>query len=532
MHPSSPSPEPRRPRLFRAALTAVIASTILVLAACTQQQPVIGLQVDAASVELVRGADATHVLVTLTRSGGATGDVELTLSGLPSDVTASFSPAVLSGNVLTSTLSLGAPAEAVDGYHALDVMATSGGLEAATSLTVQVKGLSVTGTLAGFFTGPLSGVSIASQGETAVTDSGGRFTLHGLSVPYDITAWSTVDKWAHIYQGLSDSEVTLGTSSATAPPPVVRGTTITGSLAGVDIPVEANQVVMVCVEGLIALVPFCDQLITGESAFALNVQWTGGTTRSARLHVLQIESDASGLPVAYPGYATFEVDLTDGVPVVFVEPIDLGESLETTTVGVEIDTPAAISNTIGAVQVGPGLEIMVMNSTSGAVGYDVLMPVIPGADYTFASIAGGLQLGWTAGVTGTEAKVVVPGIPTIDSPAYGATGVTAETEFSSTNPTGGPVTWLWSAAGYHVSLTTMADAVNLPDTSEYGLPLPSAVTIDLELLASGGSTAESGARAFIDFNNLYMFMVMGASVGFDEPGSLSLADALIFDTAP
>ena len=87
----------------RGPLLAVFAVTVaLVLAACGQT-PSITLSLDVATAELLRGSDV-QVEVTVTRLGGATADVALTVTGLPANVDASFSPATLSGGNLISTL--------------------------------------------------------------------------------------------------------------------------------------------------------------------------------------------------------------------------------------------------------------------------------------------------------------------------------------------------------------------------------------------------------------------------------------------
>lgn len=531
----SASSRPTEPRLhapyLNVARATALALTLLLLAACTQQQPSITVALDASTVELLRGAPETEVLVTLTRSGGAAADVELTLTGLPADVTATFSPAVLSGTTLTSTLTLSAPAEAAEGFHALDITAAGPGLTAEATLNVAVVGLTVTGQLHGVLTGPVANVAIASQDDSAVTDSEGRFTLKGLSVPYDITAWSTSGTWLHVYEGLTESEVVLS-STPSVITPATNGTTVSGSLTGDDIPVKANQIVMVCLEGLFSLGSQCDAVNPTEDSFSLNPQWSGATSRSARLHLLQMESDAGGMPVGYLGYRTLDLDLKDGVPVMFTEPLELGEPLETVTVELEVESPVPVAQTYAAVQVGPELALTLMIQNGADSSYDVLMPVIPGASYTFGANQGMNNLGWAAGVTGTEATVVIREAPTVTAPANGATGVTTATDFTASNPAGGPLTWLWSTGAYSVGLTSMATTVNLPDTSGYGFTLPGGGNLSLTLLGSGGETVEAGARGVADYFQTLLLVGMQASAGYPTSGSLTIVTGHSTTLAP
>jgi uncharacterized membrane protein len=74
--------------------------------------------------------------VTVTRTGGFTGAVQLSVSGLPSGVTAVFSPNPATGT--TSTLTVTAAATAATGSFALTITGTSGTLSHAASATLVV----------------------------------------------------------------------------------------------------------------------------------------------------------------------------------------------------------------------------------------------------------------------------------------------------------------------------------------------------------------------------------------------------------
>src|SRR5690606_28918985 len=77
---------PRRTRSWG----SLLAITWLVswLAACSPT-PAITVGTEVGSVEVVRGTSA-DLTVTLTRSGGATADVQLSVAGLPANVDATF----------------------------------------------------------------------------------------------------------------------------------------------------------------------------------------------------------------------------------------------------------------------------------------------------------------------------------------------------------------------------------------------------------------------------------------------------------
>src|SRR5690606_25241056 len=126
-----------------AARTLAALVMVLVLAACGQS-PSIVLTLDSATAELLRGSDV-QVIVTLTRAGGASADVALSVTGLPANVDADFSPVTLSGAELSSILTLTATGAAVEGNYAVTVTGTGTGLADSADLTLEVIGLTVSG---------------------------------------------------------------------------------------------------------------------------------------------------------------------------------------------------------------------------------------------------------------------------------------------------------------------------------------------------------------------------------------------------
>src|SRR5690606_24919819 len=144
-------------------------------------------------------------------------------------------------------------------------------------------------------------------------------------------------------------------------------------------------------------------------------QWDGPASRQVKVHALQVESDGSGYPVSYPGYATASVTVTDTMNT--VADLDLGAALQTTTVDVDIDSPVAISNVFASVEFGPDLELPVALLTTALTAHEFVMPVIDDVRYGFFAFTGGLQAGWLSGVTSSTATVEVADLPTLISPA-------------------------------------------------------------------------------------------------------------------
>src|SRR5690606_39170936 len=157
------------------------------------------------SAELLRGSSA-ELAVTLARTGGAIGDVQLAVTGLPANVEASFSTPTLSGGTLASTLVLTAPAAASAGSYDVTVSGTGAGLNATANLTIDVVSLDVSGRVISIYDLPVPGVSVRSQGDSAVTDAQGNFSLSGLAVPYDLAIWNVAAEWVHVYKGFTANE--------------------------------------------------------------------------------------------------------------------------------------------------------------------------------------------------------------------------------------------------------------------------------------------------------------------------------------
>ena len=81
----------------------------------------------------IQPGSSTFVTVTLTRAGGFTGTVTVTIAGLPNGVTATMAPAQLTGNAVTSRIDLTAAATAALASATVTVSAAAQGVTTATA---------------------------------------------------------------------------------------------------------------------------------------------------------------------------------------------------------------------------------------------------------------------------------------------------------------------------------------------------------------------------------------------------------------
>ena len=98
--------------------------------------PDFALSPNPSSLTINRGASGTST-ITITRSGGFTGSVAFSASGLPSGVTASFSPTSTTGT--SSVLTLAASTTATLGPATINVTGTGGGLTRTTTISLTVN---------------------------------------------------------------------------------------------------------------------------------------------------------------------------------------------------------------------------------------------------------------------------------------------------------------------------------------------------------------------------------------------------------
>jgi hypothetical protein len=142
----------------------------------------------ASSLSLTQGGSATDT-ITVTDTGGFTGSVAFTATGLPSGVTASFSPA---SSTSASVLTLTASSTATTGAATLTITGTSGSTTAKTTIALTVNPL----TAPGFTLTPSAASLSVAQGKTGadtitVTDAGGftgSVTLAASGLPTGVTA--------------------------------------------------------------------------------------------------------------------------------------------------------------------------------------------------------------------------------------------------------------------------------------------------------------------------------------------------------
>lgn len=520
---------------------AAILSCLVALAGCGGPTAQIGLSLDAGLLTVPLGGEA-QLTVTLTRTGAATGPVELKLgpTPLPTGMSYSFTPAVLSGAATTSVLRVAADASAAEGPVLAQVSATSGALAASQPLTVNVQALTLDGVVTTSYGVPLAGVSAASQGMVTTTGPDGRFTLAGLAVPYDLTLYSAADEWVHRYEGLTEGDLTFLPAITQLPSITGESMQLTGTLSGGVLPVPAQHRVYVCVEGIDATVIGCGYVDAGGSTYAFTASWPAGTP-AVKVHALEVERDGAGKPVAYLAYGSATTTLVDGVDQTL--DIALGAGGTSRPLDIEVNVPAGWTSPgpLVALRLGAHHWAELYSAPSAPTFVEVPVGIAGlGSGVMAAGQSGSaLSFAWDTEPTSTSVTLDVPESPGLLAPADAATGVTATTAFSLTLGAGLVPTYMWrpdvAGTGPTFALTTTRTEVRVPTLTSPALPLPTG-SVAYDWLAWGdlASSVDQAASSLGQqaIASAFAAGFTGSGWGFEGSGAIAFAAQRSFTTAP
>ena len=224
--------------------TAGTSSATVKIAVTVTATPGFTLGASPASLTIAQGASGTSTL-TVTPTNGFTGTANLTIAGLPTGVTAAFSPASTSS---TSKLTLTASASAPAGTATVTVTAASGSISAKATVSLTVTGPSFRlSSSVPNVNVTLGGSGTASIGVLALGGFTGTVTFAAAGLPAGVSASfspagsataSTLTLTAASSAALKTSQITInGTSgSLTASVPVTVTVTPPPDFAMVPIP--------------------------------------------------------------------------------------------------------------------------------------------------------------------------------------------------------------------------------------------------------------------------------------------------------
>lgn len=378
----------------------------------------------------------------------------------------------------------------------------------------------------------------------AFTDDTGRFTVAGVTPPYDIAVVSSANaEDVSYYRGVTraDPQVVMWGAS----PPLALGAQVRGSLAGTF---------STAVPGTFRLneqrirfessgtYPGQNATVNNAGTIGGQFNWGSGSTLIGTAHALQWQKNSlTGEATGYFGYAR-----VDNVTLVNGNTYDFGsialQAVTTASISGLLNPPPNFSGVYATVRLVYGsTSFPIVNNPFPGTAWSYLVPSNVGGAFTVIGTAQDANnpnllsvrqiAGLAPGASNVNLDIPAPPLPGV--PSDGATGVTTATLFdwtsyAATNPIY-RVTFTPNAGGdplYRV--ITTATSTTIPDLSALTLALPAAATYDwkVEALAPFGHVNEVLApSAIVGLETRSLSLVTYGADGTD-PGPRS------FTTAP
>jgi hypothetical protein len=333
-------------------MTAVVAAATL--AACggddggTEPTPAIAISLSSATLSVTQGTTQT-VNLSLTRSGGFTGDVSIAVEGLPTGVVSTVAPPSLGASVSSAVITIGAGGAANPGTINATVRATGTGVTAVTApLAITV----VAAPVQSYTLAVVNANVTATQGGTAtqtvnITRTGGfagAVTLTAEGLPNGVTAafnppnpttnTSTLTLTAAANATTGNATVTVkGTATGQADKTATFQLTVNAAAAG-GFTLAMNPATLTLTQGT-----------NGTST--VNITRTGGFAGSVNL-------TASGLPNGVTAAfnptdatgntstltLTASATAATGAATITVKGTSQGQTDQTTTLALTVNAPA------------------------------------------------------------------------------------------------------------------------------------------------------------------------------------------------
>jgi uncharacterized membrane protein len=433
-------------------LTAVSHVTLQI------QGPTFALSSSPGSLLLNPGSTVTST-VSLSPENGFTGSVELSASGLPAGVTASFSPASTSS---TSTLTLKASASAVQRPTGFTITGTSGSVAVSTQIPLLVAAPTI-----GFY-----GLETLNIGQNASTSIGfyafgengltGNIQLSISGLPSGVTALFSPSVLTP-----QDEQTTLTLISSGTTPFGTNKLTITGTSGSVT--ATTTLTLIVNPPAFLIVGPMQVALGQGTTAtFPVDVYQEYGSSGSVQLGTSGLPQGVTATISPNPANGQAELTISAG------SAVPVGESKVTIT-GTSGKLSASTSFPLGIVT--PTFQVSSAESVAMGQGTAVSVPITITPEYGFNGSV-------TLAVTGLPKGVSAYVLP---NPTTGNTSVSLVS--SSAAAPGTTEVTVTGTSGKQTSTTTFSLAVNAPSftvTSPGALTLGQGTTASVTIPVSQG----------------------------------------------
>ena len=465
---------------------STLAVVLAAFTACTSdpvtppvQTPTISIAATTAAATAARGTTATYPL-TITRGGGFTGAVTLAAEGVPTGVTATFTPASVATGATTASLALAVGATAVTGSNTITVRASGTGV---TSQTATV-------TLTVPAPPPTPAITLVAGATTATVVQGAATTI-----PITITRIGDFTSAVDVTVEGLPTGVTAGSLSLAAG--VTTGTlTLTATAAAAATTTPASIIIRASGTGVTSQ--------TATVALTVASAATPGFTLMATPAALTATAGQGGtstLTLARTGGFTGAVDLTvTGAPTgltATVAPNSLTGATLTSTLTVATTAataPGTYTLTITGTSAGTSRTATVMFTVTAAAGITVALAPATLSIAQGGSATSNITLARVGGLTG-DIALTATGLPTGATVTFAPTTATGTATASVATVAAGAATpaGLYSVvitgtgAGSVAGAATLALTVTAATVGNYTLAAAPA-TVSIAQGATGTST--------------------------------------------
>jgi len=410
------------------------ASTTIALTVSAVATPAFTLATSSPTLSLTQGGTATDT-ITVTDVGSFAGSITLAASGLPSGVTASFSPNPTTGS---SILQLTASSTAAVGAATVTITGTSGCFTSSTTIALTVVkstqgfSLSVSPTT---LTIPQCGsgkLTITESGQNGIT---GSVTLAMSGLPTGVTAI------------FSSNPITNGSNTITISVPCTTpvGTyilPITGTSGTLTETTNVTLTVTAAGKGSFTLAPSAAALTISLNAGGtdtINVTDVGGFTGPVTL-------TASGMPSGVT--AAFDTNPTTGSSLLTLTASSSATTgaatitIQGTSTGTASGTLAATTTIALTVSSTPAVQIAWVSPAAGIAGSSIT--IMPGVGASFGGTQGSSKVffgttaatvtTWTVGSVTVTVPSLPAGVANVTAVVNGATSNSVPFTVTSTTP--------------------------------------------------------------------------------------------------
>jgi hypothetical protein len=356
--------------------------------------------------------------------------------------------------------------------------------------------IDVDGRVVGLYDLPLAGVVVRSGDAVTVTDAQGRFSLAEVTSPYDLVLSKDEDGgWVHVFEGLTSVVPRLvpDRSDVTSLAPFAN-TTLRGAVSPVPLP--AGLRIIVCVEGLDAVVFGCDRVEAGGTEYELTAYWVPGPPADVRVHALAVELDA-GLPVGYPGYGAFAFTLEAGVPATLDVSYPINPTQSMLTASILPAGGATLEGVTVSIRLGEHLTMQVHEGVPPGGSLALAVPDVGSGYEVFAVSRSQTEAGfaWRSRATAAFGEIQLAASPQLLAPPEGTMDATLDTAFSASVNPDGVMTFQWvpDATGARFAVTTRRASVTLQDPADVGFPWPAGAGYTWLAYAHGTTSVDAAA---------------------------------------